>query len=466
MVFRFLALVITLCCCAALAEDLHHDAPIEPDLFEQPMDLRWNLLEEHLKDTGQSNTSVSYFDLDDIYDIQFNRGFPLLKNTEYLFQERKKWHAKIGRIAPRIQFLFAPETYPSQVIGLFGNVFGPLIPYKWFRLFEQKKFYEARRYAVLDTFLDQKLYSKILYLQIHELKMSYHIILNLIANTSLLKKHLYYDYKKTKILSVLKEIEVLDSFKEVLTRRKFEQRKILLEKLTQLGHVLSRLTLTGHVDIKKMTLELPKGQTFLDKEDYCVQTKKRSLLLKQHKYMIKAAKYHLRATRGSFFTGDDRGEDYRTFGIIFGLDSLAANKIAASEYKAMKINYFELVSILDQTTSSLVYQYNENLLDYSETVLKEKKGLKLIEQALRNALVVHNEDLREGIDIHLIEFLLDIKLKLNTMSHQMAILKAQLDRLLVSSDLQKILKRLPRRNELKRLKKWARVQKFHSHHLR
>ena len=52
------------------------------------------------------------------------------------------------------------------------------------------------------------------------------------------------------------------------------------------------------------------------------------------------------------------------------------------------------------------------------------------------------------------------------MSHQMAILKAQLDRLLVSSDLHQILKRLPRRNELKRLKKWARTQKFHSHHLR
>ena len=443
-----------------LAESIPHSDPIDVDMFEHHTVFKWNLIEEHLISTNQHNQSVTYFDIKSIQQTQFRKGFGYLDNIEYLYQEKKKLHQSIGYILPRLQFLAGPESFPLQLLGFFGSVFGFLLPYNWYKLFEHKQYYEARKYAFLDMIMDQNMTSKILYYQVHHEKVAYNILLSFRDNLFSLTKHFYKDYYKTQKPQLLSSIELLESYDSELMRKIFESRKYILQNTPNLGTILAFTHSTGHVDIKKISLPKIEHLQFYNKEQVIKNARERSLVLKQQKHLIKAAKHHINATIHGPLTGNDRGEEYHTFGISIGMDSLASIKISKSDLQLLKINYKKSKSILDQTLTQLIYVYNEHIRDLNDAISEEESGIGKIKIALRHSIMNHNEGKEDSIDIHILEFYLETKLKINFILHEILILKTQIDRLLIEPLLDDLIKIPTVTKELKKLKKWASKKKI------
>ena len=429
---------------------------LNPNLFDLRGFLDWKLIEKHLKASQQKNTKVNYYNVEKVKNLFVIQGFDTYQENEELYQSRKGVLKGIGSLIPSLRIGISPGSLPSSLNNFVSGLLGFLIPYNWFQWLEARQFYEARRYTFLNTLLDKQSLAEVLYYKIHLAKSDYEIASFFKLRVKELVDH--FKLERSEYPKLNKIDPLLLSLLEVLTvdmnSKVFASRKEVLTILPSLAVEMGIKKSTGHVDIERIILPDVASLSFLDIDEMTEQAKKNSLELKSLNSLLKAAKYTKSSKTSSFLSGAGPGADYRSFGLSFGVDSVADVQIAKSDLQLIKIKIEKTTALLDQVVSSLVFLYNESIRDY-QSIVGEKGDFSIVYEGLKTTLDSHNETGRIETDVHQIDFLFNTLRRMNMIKHNILIYKTLIDRYLVTDRLKKVMEVLPVTKELERLKSWA-----------
>ena len=446
-------------CTQALGDkdlDAKFFGPIDLDLFLYTgQDVDWNIVAKRLEGTGKV---VRYYGVEQAFDLYIAQGFDTREGVEGLYQSRKRVLQRIGALAPRLNINFGPSL-PSGINDFTSNLLGFMIPFNWFKWMEAKQFYDARKYSYLNTLLDQSSFTKISYYRIHQAKIDYEIALFYKQRLTEMLDHYREDYESDQGGPIaMTSIEFLDSLNASVNGIMYEFRQEALASIPQLGTLMGFVEETGNIDIER--LDLPKvGQLVaLDKDAMIAEAKANSLELKSMEYLMKAAQYTLKATYASPLSTGDPNEDFRTFGLSFGIDNIANIQISESQIRLMEIQNERAVSLIDNIVTGLVFRYNESLDDYHAAVKKFESDNFKVQRALQNSIRYHNDGNGINFEPELIGIALATLLRINRIRHDLLIYKNLIDRYRVTPLIDELLDKLPINKELDALKEWAASQ--------
>lgn len=404
---------------ANVEEDTKIMSPIDLDLFlYKGQNIDWNIVANRLQDSGKQ---VRYYSIEKAFDLYLKQGFDTREGVEGLYQSRKRVLLRIGALAPRLNINFG-SSLPSGINDFTSNLLGFVIPFNWFKWMEARQFYDARKYAYLNTLLDQSSFTQITYFRIHQAKIDYEISLFYKQRLIQMLTHLREDYQEDQNGPInITDIEFLDSLNAAVNGTMYELRQEALASIPQLGTLMGFVKETGNIDIER--LELPNlSQLFpLDKDKIIAKAKINSLEILSMDYMISAAKYTLKAIVASPLSTGEPREDFRTFGLSFGLDNIANINISKSQIRLLEIQKERSLSLIDNIVSNLVFRYNESLDDYQDAEKKIKSDNFKVQRALKNSIRYHNQN--NGIDFEpeLIGIALSTLLRINRLRHDLVI---------------------------------------------
>lgn len=455
MVKNLLVLFCFLTTCFSFASSSSR-GDLNPDLFRMDDYSNWNIVEDHLIKTGQRKAHVDYYNLNQVKNLYITRGFEIYKGLQSLYNSKKAVLKKIGHIVPSLHVKLAPDDLPSTVGGIVSGLLGFLIPFNWFKWLEAKQFYDARRYDFLNTVLDKQSVAEVMYYKIHLLKSEYEITTFFKNKVEVMVDHFREDLETDPEGGGINKL-VLGLFEGLVVELNslvFESRRSALDTLPSLATEIGLSKNSGQLDIKKLSLPEVETLSYLDKDKLVKIAKDESLELKHLFYLLKGAKYTLAASSSSFFSGSDQGEDFRSFGLSFGLDRIADIQVSRSNLIRIKIQMRIAKSIIDQTVSSLVFLYNESIRDY-KTIVGKNGDYAVVYRILKDTLEAHVENGGIQTDVHQVDFLFNTMKRMNFLKHNILIYKTLIDRYLVKSRLKQVMNSFPVTKELERLKIWA-----------
>ena len=428
-------------------------SPIDLDLFLYTgQHIDWNIVANRLQDTGEN---VRYYGIHKAFDLYLKQGFDTREGVEGLYQSRKRVLMRIGALAPRLDINFG-SSLPMGINDFTSNLLGFVIPFNWFKWMEARQFYDARKNAYLNTLLDQSSFTQITYFRIHQAKIDYEISLFYKQRLTEMLTHFREEYEEDQNGPInITDVEFLDSLNAAVNGTMYELRQEALASIPQLGTLMGFIDKTGNIDIERLELPSMVQLSPLDKNKIIAKAKSNSLEIKSMEYMIKAAQYTLKAAIVSPLSTGEPDEDFRTFGLSFGLDNLANIQISESQIRLLEIQKERSISLIDNIVSNLVFRYNESLDDYHDAEKKLESDNFKVQRALQNSIRYHNQN--NGIDFEpeLIGIALATLLRINRIRHDLLIYKNLIDRYCVYPQLERLKQKLPVVKELEFLRDWA-----------